>query len=95
MLPPGWVHRRRRGYSAETFPGWSALLIHFAAAIPGLFTAVIIVGGVLTGIFTVTESGAFGTIYAFLVTLIVYRSLSWEGFVTAVTKAVNPASEAF
>lgn len=82
----------RRGYSAETFPGWSALLIHFAAAIPGLFTAVIIVGGVLTGIFTVTESGAFGTIYAFLVTLIVYRSLSWEGFVTAVTKAVKTTS---
>ncbi len=82
----------RRGYSAETFPGWSALLIHFAAAIPGLFTAVIIVGGVLTGIFTVTESGAFGTIYAFLVTLIVYRSLSWDGFVTAVTKAVKTTS---
>ena len=54
------------------------LIITFINALPGLFTAVIIVGGVLSGIFTVTESGAFGTIYAALVTVIVYRSLSWR-----------------
>ena len=68
----------RQGYPSEKFPGLTALVLHFAAALPGLMTAVIIVGGVLTGIFTVTESGAFGTIYALLVTLIVYRSLSWN-----------------
>ena len=33
-------------------------------AIPGLLTVIITVGGVLSGIFTVTESGAFGAIYA-------------------------------
>lgn len=61
---------------AEKFPGWTPLLLSFVGAIPELFTAVIIVGGVLSGVFTVTESGAFGTIYAFLVTLLVYRSLT-------------------
>ncbi len=79
----------RRGYGAEPFPGWTALLVTFFNALPGLFTAVIIVGGVLSGIFTVTESGAFGALYAILVTLIVYRSLNWENFVTAVTRAVR------
>mgnify|MGYP001825808523 CR=1 FL=1 len=79
----------RRGYPAEKFPGWSALAISFIVALPGLFTAVIIVGGVLSGIFTVTESGAFGTIYAALVTLIVYRSLTWQNFRTAVARAVR------
>lgn len=82
----------KRGYPAEKFPGATALLISFVAAIPGLFTAVIIVGGVLSGIFTVTESGAFGTIYAALVTLLVYRSLTWTRFVTAVTRAVKTTS---
>lgn len=52
-------------------------------------TAVIIVGGVLSGIFTVTESGAFGTIYAFLVTIIVYRALTWEKFKLAVVNSVK------
>ena len=82
----------RRGYKAETFPGFSALLLTFVAAIPGLFTAVIIVGGVLSGVFTVTESGAFGTLYAFAITLIVYRSMTWRAFTTAVTNSVRTTS---
>ena len=82
----------KRGYKAEVFPGFRALLLSFAVAIPGLFTAVIIVGGILSGIFTVTESGAFGTIYAFLVTIIVYRSLSWAAFKQAVLNSVRTSS---
>ncbi len=82
----------KRGYSAEKFPGWTALLIAFAGAIPGLITAVIIVGGVLSGVFTVTESGAFGAIYAFVVTLLVYRSITWENFKTAVISSVRTTS---
>ncbi|TNF19420.1 MAG: TRAP transporter large permease [Rhodobacteraceae bacterium] len=82
----------RRGYRAEKFPGWTALAIAFFGAIPGLMTAVIIVGGVLSGIFTVTESGAFGAIYAFLVTLIVYRNMSWEKFRIAVLQSVRTTS---
>ena len=79
----------KRGYRAEQFPGWDALFFAFVGAIPGLMTAVIIVGGVLSGIFTVTESGAFGVIYAFLVTLIVYRSITWANFKIAVNQAVK------
>ena len=82
----------RRGYPSEIFPGWHVLLAHFLSALPGLFTAVIIVGGVLSGIFTVTESGAFGTIYAALVTTIVYRSLPWDAFKLAVVRAVRTTS---
>jgi tripartite ATP-independent transporter DctM subunit len=79
----------RRGYSAEVFPGWTSLFFSFVYAIPGLFTAVIIVGGVLSGVFTVTESGAFGAIYAFVVTIVVYRGLTWEKFVAAVMQSVR------
>ncbi len=79
----------KRGYGAEKFPGWASLALNFAAAIPGLLTAVIIVGGVLSGIFTVTESGAFGAMYAFVVTLLVYRSITWEKFRIAVVNSVR------
>ena len=79
----------KRGYRAEKFPGWDALMFAFFGAIPGLLTAVIIVGGVLSGVFTVTESGAFGVIYAFLVTLIVYRSITWQNFKIAVNQSVK------
>ncbi|MCG6931532.1 MAG: TRAP transporter large permease [Desulfofustis sp.] len=79
----------KRNYSSEVFPGFIVLFQHFIFALPGLMTAVIIVGGVLSGIFTVTESGAFGTIYAFLTTIIVYRALTWEKFKIAVINSVR------
>lgn len=82
----------KRGYTAEKFPGWTALALNFASAVPGLLTAVIIVGGVLSGVFTVTESGAFGALYAFVVTLLVYRSITWEKFRTAVISSVRTTS---
>ena len=82
----------KRGYPAEVFPGFKALAFSFILALPGLFTAVIIVGGVLSGVFTVTESGAFGTLYAFAVTIIVYRSLSWSSFKLAVRNSVRTTS---
>ena len=82
----------KRGYIAEKFPGWTALAMTFASAIPGLMTAIIIVGGVLSGVFTVTESGAFGALYAFIVTLVVYRSINWENFRTAVVQSVRTTS---
>ena len=82
----------KRGYQAEKFPGWNALVLSFFGAIPGLLTAVIIVGGVLSGVFTVTESGAFGAIYAFLVTLLIYRSITWENFRIAVRQSVRTTS---
>jgi len=82
----------KRGYPAEVFPGFKALAFSFILALPGLFTAIIIVGGVLSGVFTVTESGAFGTLYAFAVTIIVYRSLSWSSFKLAVRNSVRTTS---
>ncbi len=79
----------RHNYPAEAFPGWKAVLLAAADAIPGLVTAVIIVGGVLSGVFTVTESGAFGAIYAFALTTLVYRTLGWAEFKLAVVNAVR------
>ncbi|MBN1848039.1 MAG: TRAP transporter large permease, partial [Deltaproteobacteria bacterium] len=82
----------KRNYTSEAFPGFVVLLKDLIAALPGLMTAIIIVGGVLSGIFTVTESGAFGAIYAFVVTIIVYRSLTWNKFKLAVTNSVRTTS---
>ncbi len=89
LMVAAYVVAVRRGYPAEAFPGLAALLAAFLGALPGPLLAVIIMGGVLTGIFTVTESAAVGTIYALAVTLVVYRSLSWKAFVTATMGAVR------
>ncbi|WP_422074918.1 TRAP transporter large permease [Tranquillimonas rosea] len=87
-----WIIAVRRGYPAEPFPGFKSLAVSTVVALPGLMTAIIIVGGVLSGVMTVTESGAFGAIWAILVTVFVYRELTWPKFVRAVTQAVRTTS---
>ncbi len=47
-------------------------------ALWGLVTVIIIMGGILSGVFTPTESAAVACVYAFLVTMLVYRDFRWR-----------------
>lgn len=90
-----YVMAVRRGYPAERFQGLRHLAWTFVNAFPGLFTAIIILGGVLSGVFTVTESAAFGAIWALAVTILVYRALSWDSFKIAVAASVRTSAVVF
>jgi tripartite ATP-independent transporter DctM subunit len=48
---------------------------------------VIILAGILSGVFTATESAATAVFWALGVTVFVYRSLSWQNFLKACAKA--------
>ena len=71
----------------RSFPGWGEVALAFAASLPGLLVVVIILGGILSGAFTATESAAIAVAWALLVTVFVYRSLSWHNFIKACAKA--------
>ena len=79
----------RRRYPGGRFPGWRPLLTAFVSAVPGLLSAIIIVGGILSGVFTATESSAIAVVYTVLVAVFVYRSLNWPKFVAATRNAVK------
>jgi tripartite ATP-independent transporter DctM subunit len=79
----------KRGYPSGTFPGWGAVAGAFAGSLPGLMVVVIILGGILLGAFTATESAAVAVLYSLVLTLIVYRSLSREAFMKSARKAVK------
>lgn len=80
---------RSRGYPTEPFPGFLAVMHLAVIAIPGLLLIGIIFGGVRSGIFTATESSCIAVVYALLVTLLVYRTMNWQGFVHATLGAVR------
>lgn len=46
----------------------------------GIMTAVIIIGGVVAGVFTATESAAVACLYAFIITFFVYREIPLRQF---------------
>jgi tripartite ATP-independent transporter DctM subunit len=78
----------RRGYPTHGhFPGWAMVLSAFLAALPGLMVVVIILGGILSGAFTATESASIAVAWALLITTVVYRTLTWSNFLKACAKA--------
>ena len=79
----------KRGYPSGTFPGWAIVARSLAAALPGLFVVVLILGGTLSGIFTATESAAVAVLYALFLCTVVYRTLKRERFLKAAAKAVK------
>jgi tripartite ATP-independent transporter DctM subunit len=89
LMITAYVVARRRGYPAEAFPGFPALMSIFLNAVPGLLLILVIVGGVRSGVFTATESSMIAVVYALLITLLVYRSLSWNDFVAATMAAAR------
>jgi len=89
LMIAAYVVAVKRNYPRGLFPGWRAFIYALAGAIPGLVAALIIVVGVLSGIFTPTESSGIAVVYTILVALLVYRSLSWEGFKGATTAAIR------
>ncbi|MGM9484456.1 TRAP transporter large permease [Roseateles sp. NT4] len=87
-LVAAYAVARKRGYPTHgAFPGWAAVFSAFVAALPGLLVIAIILGGILSGVFTATESAATAVCWALIVTATVYRSLSWRGFLEACAKA--------
>ncbi|MCY4477104.1 MAG: TRAP transporter large permease [Gammaproteobacteria bacterium] len=89
LMAATWLVAVRRGYPGGAFPGWRQLLVAFVQALPGLLSALIIVGGILSGIFTATESSAIAVVYTVVIAAFVYRSLNWSKFATATRNAVR------
>ena len=89
LMAVTYVIAVKRGYPAGSFPGWRPMLTAFVRALPGLLSAIIIVGGILSGVFTATESSAIAVVYTILVAAFVYRSLNWTKFVAATQNAVK------
>lgn len=92
LMIAAWLVAVKRGYPKGVFPGWRPFIRSVAYAFPGLLTAVIIMGGILSGIFTPTESSAIAVIYTVLIGALVYRSLGWSEFVGAAVQSVKTAS---
>ena len=63
--------------TGESVPFHGAVRITIDAAW-GLITIVIIIGGILLGVFTAVEAGAVACIWAFCVTMFIYRDYRWR-----------------
>ena len=89
MLVAAYAVAVHRGYPAGIFPGWNAVWLSLAAATPGLLIVVIILTGILSGVFTATESAAVAVVYSIILTFFIYRTMTWQKFLKSAARAVK------
>jgi tripartite ATP-independent transporter DctM subunit len=65
----------RRNYPKGVRPTIALIARTFWQSLPALFTPVIIVGGILGGVFTPTEAGAVTVLYAFVLSVFVFKEI--------------------
>ena len=79
----------KRGYPREETVSFKEALKITRDSLLGLLTAVIIIGGVTTGVFTATESAAIASVYAFIITFFVYRDIPISQFVDILRNSLS------
>lgn len=82
-------YSHKRGYPRDSAFSIRRLLMSFFYAIPSLMTPVIIIGGILFGLFTPTEAAIAAVFYALLLGVLVYRTLGWRRIVRVTMDTVE------
>lgn len=72
-----YVLARRHHWPRGPVPTGAQALRSVWVALPALFMPVLVIGGILGGVFTATEAGALAVPYALLLAVGVYRELRW------------------
>jgi tripartite ATP-independent transporter DctM subunit len=77
MFVCGWFSFRNK-YQAEERSTLEEILVAFQRAFFSLFLIVVVIGGILAGVFTATEAAAIAVMYAFGLTVLVYREIKFS-----------------
>ncbi|WP_096696174.1 TRAP transporter large permease [Polaromonas sp. AER18D-145] len=86
-----YIARKRNFPKGHAIPLKQALRI-CADALWGLMTMVIILGGILSGVFTATESASIAVLWAFFVTMFIYRDYKWNDLPKLLHRTVKTVS---
>lgn len=82
------VMSRRRGYQKGERPTLNTLIPVTRRAVLPLFTPIIILSGMIFGMFTPTEAAAVAVAYSLILAMFVYRELSFRGLRDLVVETV-------
>jgi C4-dicarboxylate transporter, DctM subunit len=70
-----WVVAKRRNYPRQPRASFGTMIKAMRDCIWGLLLIVVVIGGIYSGIFTATEAAAMSAVYAFVVSVFVYRDM--------------------
>jgi tripartite ATP-independent transporter DctM subunit len=83
------VYAKRHNFPAGVRVPLRVLLRCTTAALPSLFLIVVVIGGIIAGIFTATEAGAIAVLYAWVLSTFIYREISPAELKTILLKSAE------
>ncbi|HAB94389.1 MAG TPA: hypothetical protein DCF49_06460 [Lachnospiraceae bacterium] len=92
LMVLSYILSKKRGYPKGEPFSLSRLGKEFATSIWALSAILIVVVGVCAGVFTATESAAIAVIYSLIVSVYVYKGLTWKGVWGALDQCVDTLS---
>lgn len=94
MVAAGVISIRHNYGKGERF-GIREGFVRFLKAIPALLLIVIVLGGILGGIFTATEASAIAVVYAFFLSVFIYKEVKIKDLPAIVLQAAITTSVVF
>lgn len=88
MMLYTYLLARRHGYPANPFPGIRRLGVVLLRGAAPLMIPVLVLGGIVGGIFTPTEGAIIAVMWAFFLSLFVYRDIPWKSLPRMLSAAV-------
>lgn len=69
---------KRRGYPVSPKPNCAQIWDTTVKALPSLLLVILIMGGIIGGIFTATEASAIAVVYTLVLAVLIYREVSFK-----------------
>lgn len=77
LMTVSYIWAKKKGYNVGKKSTLKEVLTSFIAALPSLFMLVVVIGGIVAGIFTATEASAIAVLYSLILGFI-YRGITVE-----------------
>lgn len=74
MLVAGYISYKKKYAVGDRVPV-KEVLMKFLDALPSLFLLIVVIGGIIAGIFTATEASAIAVLYTIILSMVVYRQV--------------------
>ncbi|MGP9634833.1 TRAP transporter large permease [Halomonas sp. AOP22-C1-8] len=79
----------KRGYPKQAPTPFKAAIMALLVALPAMVVPLIILGGILSGLTTITEASGFAAVYAIVIGVVFYRNLTWRKIWDALVTTVR------
>ncbi len=78
MIGFNYVICRRRGWGTSSRIRWRDILFQLKRTFWAVLTPFVLLGGLISGYFTPTEAAAISVLYVLVISLFVYRQITWR-----------------